>query len=158
MEAGRGAGSPAGRNGKDRVLLQAGFMPLRCLIVDDSHEFRRAASELLQREGISVVGVASTGAQASRACTELRPEVVLLDIDLGEEMGFDVARQLAGRAGSGQPVIILISSYSAEDFADMIAASPAVSFLPKSNLSGTAIRRIVAGASASLAKTQRDSR
>ena len=138
--------------------MQAGFMPMRCLIVDDSNEFLRAASDLLEREGISVVGVASTGAQAYRACSELKPEVVLLDIDLGEETGFEVARQLADQVGSEQRRVILISSYSAADFEDLIAASPAVSFLPKGDLSGTAIRGILARANNSVAQTQRDSR
>ena len=90
-------------------------MPVRCLIVDDNHDFLRAASDLLEREGISVVGVASTGAQAYRTCRELKPDVVLVDIDLGEETGFEVARQLAGQAGAGLPRVILISAYSADD-------------------------------------------
>lgn len=125
-------------------------MPVRCLIVDDSQDFLRSASNLLNREGLSVVGVASTGAQAYRACRELKPEVVLLDIDLGEETGFEVARQLTGQADSEQPRVILVSSYSADDFEDMIADSPAVSFLPKGSLSGTAIRGILARASGSV--------
>jgi CheY-like chemotaxis protein len=144
---------------KTRLLMQAGFMPVRCLIVDDSQVFLRAASNLLEREGLSVVGVASTGAQAYRAYTELKPEVVLLDIELGEETGFEVARQLAGLADSEQPRVILVSSYSADDFEDMIADSPAVSFLPKGSLSGTAIRGILARASGSVTqKPQRESR
>ena len=121
-------------------------MAVRCLIVDDNHEFLRAARDLLEREGISVVGVASTGAQARRSCRELRPDVALIDIDLGEEDGFDVARQLAGREGSDLPRVILISVYSGDDFADMIADSPALSFLPKAGLSGDAIRGILTGA------------
>ncbi len=119
---------------------------LHCLIIDDNHDFLRAARELLEGEGVSVVGAASTGAQAYRRCRELNPDVVLIDIDLGEEDGFEVARQLADLAGPGQPPIILISGYSGRDFADMIADSPAVSFLPKANLSGTAIRDILARA------------
>jgi CheY-like chemotaxis protein len=119
-------------------------MPVRCLIVDDNHEFLRVASELLPRDGISVVGVVSTGAQALRSCGELKPDVALVDIDLGEEDGFDVARQLADREGTGLPRVILISAYSSDDFADMIADSPAVSFLPKTGLSGAAILSILA--------------
>jgi len=134
-------------------------MPVRCLIVDDNHEFLRAASYLLEREGISVVGVASTGAQASRACQELKPDVVLLDIDLGEETGFEVSHQLAGQAGHGRPRVILISAYSADDVEDLIADTPAVSFLPKASLSGAAVRGIVARAGDSdQAHPQRDSR
>ena len=118
-------------------------MAVRCLIVDDNHEFLRAARDLLEREGISVVGVASTGSQARRSCRELRPDVALIDIDLGEENGFDVARQLAGGEGAKLPRVILISTHSGDDFADMIADSPALSFLPKAGLSGAAIRGIL---------------
>jgi DNA-binding NarL/FixJ family response regulator len=118
-------------------------MSVRCVIVDDSRDFLRAASDLLERAGIAVVGVASTAAQAGRACRELLPDVVLVDIDLGEESGFDVAHKLAGQVGPDQPRVILISVYGAEDYREMIADTPAVSFLPKSALSGQAILRIV---------------
>jgi CheY-like chemotaxis protein len=121
-------------------------MAVRCLIVDDNHDFLRAARELLERQGISVVGVASNGAQARRSCRALKPDVALIDIDLGGENGFDVARQLAGQQGAELPRVILISAYSGDDFADMIADSPAVSFLPKAALSGAAIRGILARA------------
>ena len=126
--------------------MHAGAMPVRCLIVDDNHDFLRAASELLEHDGINVVGLASTGAQAYRACRELKPDVALVDVELGAETGFEVARQLVGQAGSQQLRVILISTYSEEDFEDMIADSPAVSFLPKTGISGTAIRGILARA------------
>jgi DNA-binding NarL/FixJ family response regulator len=119
-------------------------MPVRCLIVDDNHDFLGAAREVLERDGVSVVGVASTGAQAYNACRELRPDVVLIDIDLGDESGFHVARKLADQAGPQQPRMILISAYSEDDFADMVADSAAVSFMPKAELSGSAIRGILA--------------
>jgi CheY-like chemotaxis protein len=118
-------------------------MAVSCLIVDDSQEFLRAARDLLEREGISVVGVASTGAQARRSWLELKPDVALVDIDLGEENGFDVARELAGGEGAEPPRVILISAYSGDDFADMIADSPALAFLPKAGLSAAAIRGIL---------------
>jgi CheY-like chemotaxis protein len=127
-------------------MMHAGAMPVRCLIVDDNHDFLRAARELLERDGISVVGLASTGAQAYRACRELKPDLALVDVELGEETGFEVARQLAGQVSSQQPRVILISTYSEDDFEDMIADSPAISFLPKTRLSGTAIRSILARA------------
>lgn len=114
---------------------------MRCLIVDDNNDFLRAARELLESDGISVVGAVSTGAQAYRTCRDLNPDVVLLDIDLGEENGFDVARQLADAT---RPRVILISGYSRDDFEEMIADSPVLSFLPKACLSGTAIRDILA--------------
>ena len=143
MQAGWRPGIPASCNANDGCVLHAGIMAVRCLIVDDNHEFLWAARDLLEREGISVVAVASTGAQARRSCRQLRPDVALIDIDLGEENGFDVARQVAGGEGTGDPRVILISVYSGDDFADMIADSPALSFLPKASLSGDAIRGIL---------------
>jgi CheY-like chemotaxis protein len=135
-------------------------MALRCVIVDDNHDFLRAARELLDREGISVVGCASTGAEAHRACEELKPDIVLIDIDLGDETGIEVAHRLAGqRQGAEQPRMILISAYTEDDFADLIAESPVVSFLPKAALSGPAIRGILSRASGSaVSEHQRDSK
>src|SRR5215472_16451283 len=126
-------------------MMQAETVPVRCLIVDDNHDFLRAARELLEQEGINVAGVASTGAQAYRACRDLKPDVALIDIDLGEESGFEVARQLADGADAGQPRVVLISAHAVEDLVDLVADSPAVSVLPKASLSGTAIRDIFAG-------------
>lgn len=140
--------------------MHAGTMPVRCLIVDDNRDFLRAARELLSNEGISVVDGVSTGAQAGRACRELQPDVILIDFDLGEESGLDVARQLADQqAGEKPPHMILISAYPREDFEDLIADSPAVSFLSKTDLSGAAIRDVVVRAGGSVAQPpQRDSR
>jgi CheY-like chemotaxis protein len=119
-------------------------MPVRCVIVDDSLEFLRTASELLECDGINVVGAVSTGAQAYRTCRLLKPDVALVDIYLGMETGFDVARQLAGQAGTERTQVILISASVGGDIADMMADSPAVSFLPKEDLSGATIRGILA--------------
>lgn len=120
-------------------------MPVRCLIVDDNPDFLRAASDLLERDGITVVGIASTGALARHACRELRPDVVLLDIQLGEETGFEVARQLAGNPRQDKPRVILISAYSTEEVTDLIDDTQALPFLPKSALSATALLGILAG-------------
>jgi CheY-like chemotaxis protein len=125
-------------------------MPVRCLIVDDNRDFLRAASNLLERDGLTVVGVASTGAQAYHACRRLRPDVILLDIELGEETGFAVARQLAALARADNPRVILISAYTAEDFGDLIADAPVVSFLPKAALSPTAVLGVLARAGRSV--------
>ena len=62
-------------------------MPLRCLLVDDNEAFLEAASLLLEREGVTVVGVASTIAEALRQARVLRPDVILVDIGLGNESG-----------------------------------------------------------------------
>jgi CheY-like chemotaxis protein len=119
-------------------------MRLSCLIVDNNPRFLEAASSLLQREGVAVLGLASTGDEAVERVEELQPDVALVDIDLNGESGFDVARRLAGLAGGAQPVI-LISSYSEPDFADLIASSSALGFVSKAELSASAIEALVNG-------------
>ena len=116
---------------------------MRCLIVDDSAHFVAAARGLLEHEGVAVVGVASTGADALRCFQSLRPDVTLVDLDLGGESGFDVAEHLHRAAGPAAAPVILISTHAARDFADMIEASPAAGFVLKSALSGDAIRDLV---------------
>lgn len=118
-------------------------MASRCLIVDDSQPFLTAARGLLERQGVTVVGVASTGAEALRQIAELRPDVVLLDIDLGGESGLELARRVHRTGGPGTPAVILISTHREEDYAELIADSPAVGFLAKVALSGAAIRDLL---------------
>jgi DNA-binding NarL/FixJ family response regulator len=120
---------------------------LRCLIVDDSAHFLAVARTVLERDGISVIGTASTGEQALRLAAELRPDVLLVDIDLGDESGLRLADRLAEQAGGAPAPIILISLHSEEDYADLIAASPAIGFLPKTALSGIAITETLDGVS-----------
>jgi DNA-binding NarL/FixJ family response regulator len=120
-------------------------MNVRCLIVDDSRRFLDAARGLLERQGLSVVGEASTGADALRLAAELRPDVTLVDIDLGGESGFEVARRLSQQAVAEASRMILISTHAEEDYAELIAASPAIGFLSKSELSGGAIRALLGG-------------
>lgn len=115
---------------------------VRCLIVDDNAEFLAAARDLLERQGVSVVGVATTGEEALRCVAELRPELALVDVDLGEESGFELAQRLA--AGEDRRVV-LISAYPESEFADLIAASPAVGFVAKSDLSARAVADVLAG-------------
>ncbi|MDQ3865393.1 MAG: response regulator transcription factor [Actinomycetota bacterium] len=112
---------------------------LRCLIVDDSRGFLDAARTLLEREGIDVVGVASTSAEALRRADDLEPDLVLVDISLGGESGFDLARRLAGEPPRDRPRVMLISTHPEAEFADLIETSPAIGFLPKSELSASAI-------------------
>jgi DNA-binding NarL/FixJ family response regulator len=118
-------------------------MALRCLLVDDSSGFLEAAQVLLERQGIDVVGAASTGDEAFRLVGELLPDVALVDIDLGPESGFDLTRRLAQETSLGR--VILISTHSEADFADLIAESPAIGFLSKSQLSATAIHDLHGG-------------
>jgi DNA-binding NarL/FixJ family response regulator len=115
---------------------------LRCIIVDDNVAFLEAARDLLQRQGLTVVGIASTTAEALALSERLRPQLALVDVDLGEENGFDVARALTGARSALK--VILVSVYDERDFAELIAASPAVGFLSKSDLSGQAVERVLA--------------
>jgi CheY-like chemotaxis protein len=118
-------------------------MTVRCLIVDDSQRFADVARGLLEREGITVVGVASTGAEALEQAAELRPDVTLVDINLGGESGFDVAGQLSRQGDVAPSSMILISAQTEADYADLIAASPAAGFLSKTALSAGAIRDLL---------------
>jgi DNA-binding NarL/FixJ family response regulator len=115
---------------------------LRCLIVDDNAFFLEAATSLLEREGVTVVAVVSTSADAIRTVRELDPDVVLVDIMLGNESGFDLAWELA-RIDVGGPAVILISTRAESDFAGQIAEIPAAGFVPKFELSASAIRRLL---------------
>jgi CheY-like chemotaxis protein len=112
---------------------------ISCLLVDDSDRFLRLASALLRREGLEVVGTASSTAEALGRVAELRPDVALVDIDLGADSGFDLSRTLA----STGTVVILISAHAEIDFADLIEASPALGFIPKAGLSGGAVHDLV---------------
>jgi DNA-binding NarL/FixJ family response regulator len=118
-------------------------MTERCLIVDDSRRFIDAARGLLERQGLRVVGTATNGSDAVQLARQLRPDVTLVDIDLGGESGFEVARQLQ-RHGTPAPVI-LISTHSEEDYRDLIAASPVLGFVSKADLSAVAIRGLLQG-------------
>jgi DNA-binding NarL/FixJ family response regulator len=118
-------------------------MTERCLIVDDSRRFIDAARGLLEGQGLQVVGAAMNGSEAARLLRELRPDVTLLDIDLGGESGFEVARQLQRHDPPAR--IILISTHDEEDYRDLIAASPVLGFVSKADLSAGAVRALLQG-------------
>jgi DNA-binding NarL/FixJ family response regulator len=111
-------------------------MRLRLVLVDDHAQFLEAARLLLERQGAEVVATASTGADAERLTRELHPDCVLVDIELGVESGFDVATRLVAKHGR---CVVLISVTDEADFADLIASSPAVGFIPKADLSAQRI-------------------
>jgi DNA-binding NarL/FixJ family response regulator len=118
-------------------------MALRCMIVDDSPRFLAAARGLLEREGLLVVAVATNAADAILYAVEAGPDVTLVDINLGEQSGFDVVRRLSREAGLAPSTVILISTHAEEDYAELIAASPAAGFLPKARLSAGAVRDLL---------------
>ena len=107
------------------------------LIVDDHADFRASARALLQAEGFEVVGEAADGAEAVAAVAVLRPEIVLLDIQLPDVDGLAVAEQLA--MAPDPPTVVLISSRDAAAYGPRLQATPACGFCPKSGLSGEAL-------------------
>jgi DNA-binding NarL/FixJ family response regulator len=111
------------------------------LIVDDHPEFRWAVRALLEAGGFEVVGEAADGASAIAAVARLRPDIVLLDVQLPDIDGFVVADQI----GDDGPVVVLTSSRSAGSFRRRLAAKPALSFIAKSELSGETLAAAVAG-------------
>jgi two-component system, NarL family, nitrate/nitrite response regulator NarL len=117
-------------------------MTLQCVIVDDYEPFLKRAQAKLERQGMAVVGVATDGTEALRQARELCPDVALVDISLGAESGFEIGRQLTPYVRS----VILISSHDHDeddDYAELIAGSPAVGFLSKADLSADEIQRLV---------------
>ncbi|MBO3751942.1 response regulator transcription factor [Streptosporangiaceae bacterium NEAU-GS5] len=119
---------------------------LQCLVVDDSPYFLDAARALLERQGIAVVGVATNGPDALRRVRELRPDVTLVDIDLGGESGFDLARRLSADGGdTALSPVILVSTRDEVDYAELIATSPALGFVAKAELSADAVRALLSG-------------
>jgi DNA-binding NarL/FixJ family response regulator len=120
-------------------------MPLRCLIVDDNASFRDEMQALLEEQGVDVVGSAASAAETLQQIAELRPDVALIDIDLGGESGLALARLLWQEASrTAVPKVILISTHDESEYADLIEASSAVGFLAKTDLSAATIGRILA--------------
>jgi CheY-like chemotaxis protein len=126
-----------------RIVATIDQMQLRCVLVDDNAAFLKAASALLRQDGLAIVGVASSIVDGLRQARALRPDVILVDIGLGDESGFDLARLLAQDPQINGAEVILISARAETDYAELIAESPAAGFLAKSDLSGGGIRRIL---------------
>jgi DNA-binding NarL/FixJ family response regulator len=116
-------------------------MPTTVLIVDDHPSFRATARAILQAEGFEVIGEAETGGAGLKCAQKLRPDVVLLDVQLPDFDGFEVASRLTGN-GEG-PRVVLTSSRDASDFGPLVAQSGALGFVPKAELSGAALRAVL---------------
>ncbi len=114
---------------------------MRVLIVDDHDLFRTGLRALLEEEGFDVVGEAEDGTSAIRAARTLRPDVILLDVQLPDFDGFEVASRLTGN-GSG-PKVVLTSSRDFADFGQLVADSGAIGFVPKAELSGAALAALL---------------
>jgi DNA-binding NarL/FixJ family response regulator len=113
----------------------------RVLIVDDHADFRESASALLEAEGYEVVGAAADGETAIVEVERLRPEIVLVDIQLPGIDGFDVAERLA--SSDVAPAVILISSRDARAYGSRIDEAPVRGFLAKRSLSAAALAGLV---------------
>jgi DNA-binding NarL/FixJ family response regulator len=113
------------------------------MIVDDNERFLAVARDRLTRDGLDVVGTATSQKEALKMVEELQPDVVLVDISLGTESGFEVTRRLVADFPALESRVVLISTRDQDDFADLIAASPAAGFLPKNLLSARAVRDLV---------------
>jgi DNA-binding NarL/FixJ family response regulator len=112
-------------------------MRITVLIVDDHPSFRSAARLLLEHDGFNVVGEAADGASGIAASTELHPDVVLLDVNLPDLDGFDVASRIC--VDRGAPKVVLTSSRDPREFGPLVARSGAQGFIPKGELTGEAL-------------------
>jgi len=128
-------------------------MPIRCLIVDDNAGFRHEMGGLLEEQGLEVVGGAASAAEALQQIAELRPDVALIDIDLGRDSGLTLATRLREAPEPAVPYVILISTHDEAAFAELIARSSALGFLAKTELSAAAIRRMLASATSETSRS-----
>lgn len=111
------------------------------LIVDDHAEFRELARRILEQGGFVVAGEAVDGGATTAAVAEMQPDVVLLDVQLPDVDGFEVAEALA--AGPDPPIVVLTSSRDESDFGSRVARSGARGFIPKSRLSGASLQQVL---------------
>jgi DNA-binding NarL/FixJ family response regulator len=110
------------------------------LIVDDHHGFRTSARRLLEADGFEVIGEAENGAGGIKSVRALRPDLVLLDIQLPDIDGFEVCAEL--HRDDHPPAVVLTSTRSSADFGSLVADSGALGFVPKAGLSGAALEAL----------------
>ena len=115
-------------------------MTRRILIVDDHDGFRASARRMLEASGFEVIGEAGDGATAIVAARELAPDLVLLDVQLPDSSGIDLAERLSANGGPG---VILTSSRPPDQLGPHLMTSGALGFVPKDELSASAIRELV---------------
>lgn len=117
----------------------------KVLIIDDHPAFVKAAGQLLAADGFEVVGQAFDGLSGVALAERLRPEIVLLDIQLPDIDGFEVARRLV--ALDPPPTVVLTSSRDATDYGSRVGRAPAKGFIGKADLSGARLAALVESAS-----------
>jgi two-component system, NarL family, nitrate/nitrite response regulator NarL len=117
------------------------MVTLSCLIVDDSAQFLASATRLLSLQGVRVVGRASSADEALRLAEEFRPDVALVDVELGDEDGIELARRLT--SGGSSTIVILISLRDRNELAELMAGSGAVGFVRKDALDAQAVADLI---------------
>jgi two-component system nitrate/nitrite response regulator NarL len=142
VEYGRIEGS-ASWIARRRALGDRWYVRVRSIIVDDSETFLTSARRLLESQGLEILGTATTRAEALGLAAELSPDLALVDLELGEEDGVALAGELRSRSPATR--VVLISTYARDEMQDLIAASSAVGFLPKSGLSADALHAVLDG-------------
>jgi DNA-binding NarL/FixJ family response regulator len=129
------------RLGPEFVKLPPHFT-MNCVLVDDNPDFLASAARLLELEGVHVIGRASNGEEALRLADPLAPpDVILVDIELGEENGIDLARQLAARLPDTP--VILISAHDREELEELMPGAGVVGFVPKQELGAATITELI---------------
>jgi len=116
-------------------------MALTVLIVDDHPSFRASARVLLEAEGFDVIGEAADGTSGIAEARRLRPDLVLLDVQLPDIDGFEVARRLLESGSS--PAIVLVSSRDRSDFGSLVESSGANGFVPKAEISAESLAAVL---------------
>jgi two-component system nitrate/nitrite response regulator NarL len=118
------------------------IVTLSCLIIDDSEKFLASATRLLSLQGVSVIGQASSGDEALRLAAALSPDVTLVDVELGDEDGIELARRLT--SGGLSAMVILISLRDRNELTELMAGSGAIGFLRKDALDAQAVADLIA--------------
>src|SRR5947199_8407568 len=119
---------------RGRSCDRAGLMRVRCLIVDDNTSFREEMRGLLAEQGLDVVGGAGSAADARQQIAELRPDVALIDLDLGGDSGLELTRQLRDQLGQNAvPHLILISTHDEAEYSDLIERRSAIAIPAESH-------------------------
>jgi DNA-binding NarL/FixJ family response regulator len=126
---------------------------LRCVIVDDNVSFLEVAAASLAGDDLDIVGTATTSADALLRVAEQKPDVVMVDINLGRESGFELTSTLVERFPHLECGVVLISTRAEQDFGGLIRASPAAGFVAKTELSARAVRELLASRSSDREET-----
>lgn len=133
--------STAGRTTGDAIVCDDARVPKTLVIVDDHPSFRASARAILESDGFEVIGEATDGSSALRMLRELRPEVVLLDVQLPDMSGFDICEECGDL---DHTAVVLVSSRDSSDYGDLIERCGARGFIPKAELTGEAVTALVA--------------